>query len=68
MKTTTKSRSIPQIVYNNRIFIKFLIDCVTYFFPSDNIPYRTPVPNIRPQPQILAKPGSIMIGGIAALN
>lgn len=39
----------------------------TYFFPIDSIPYKTPVPNIRPQPKILASPGSSIMGGIAAL-
>lgn len=68
MKTTTKYRSIPQICIYKKIFIKFWVDCDTYFFPSDIIPYRTPVPNIRPQPKILAKLGSRRMGGIAALK
>lgn len=39
----------------------------TYFLPKDSIPYNTPVPNIKPHPKILARPGSSIIGGIAAL-
>lgn len=39
----------------------------TYFLPSDIIPYKMPVPNTKPHPNILARPGLRKIGGTAIL-